>query len=155
LDASLTAGVPNAGRDDGWLGEFYVTTRLNRIAGQLIKEGHVPIPGIGIVAASESTAAWLGIDGVIILRTLPGLPAAKAGLEGAADAGGVVADVITALNGEPVHDISDLATIFEQVGVGHTVNVTPARDGQSRTVGVGMSPVRCKGEMSGNYGRGR
>ena len=52
---------------------------VNKIAAQLIREGHVPIPGIGIVAASEATATQLGIDDVIILRTLPDSPAAKVG----------------------------------------------------------------------------
>jgi 2-alkenal reductase len=114
---------------------------VNRIATQLIKEGHVPIPGIGIVTANQAAAARLGIDGVIISRTLPGSPAAKAGLEGAASKGGSVADVITAVNGEPVHNISDLATIFEQVGVGGTVRLAVTRDGQSRTVEVRVADV--------------
>lgn len=114
---------------------------VNRIATQLIREGHVPTPGIGIVAAKEATAARLGIDGVIILRTLPGSPAAQAGLEGAASTGGTVADVITEVNGEPVHDISDLATIFEQVGVGGTLHLMVTRDGQSRTVDIRVADV--------------
>jgi 2-alkenal reductase len=114
---------------------------VNRIAAELIRQGHVPMPGIGIVAASEATSARLGIDGVIILRTLPNSPAAKAGLEGAASAGGVVADVITAIDGEPVHSISDLATIFEEVGVGKTVRLTVVRNGQSRTVDIAIADV--------------
>ena len=105
------------------------------------------MPGIGIVAAKEATAARLGIDGVIILRALPGSPAAKAGLEGAASTGGTVADVITAVNGEPVHNISDLATVFEQVGVGGTVRLMVTRDGQSRTVDVRVADV--SGMMQG------
>ena len=114
---------------------------VNRIATQLIREGHVPTPGIGIVAANEATSARLGIDGVIILRTLSGSPAAKAGLEGAASTGGTVADVITAVNGEPVHNISDLATIFEQVGVGGALRLLVARDGQSRTIDIRVADV--------------
>jgi 2-alkenal reductase len=78
---------------------------------------------------------------VIILRTLPDSPAAKARLEGAASTGGTVADVITAVNGEPVHSISDLATIFEEVGVGKTVNLTVVRDTQSRTVNLPVVDV--------------
>jgi 2-alkenal reductase len=114
---------------------------VNRIAAQLIKEGHVPMPGIGIVAASEAAATRLGIDGVIIARVLPDSPAAKAGLEGAASAGGMVADVITAVNGEPVRNISDLATVFQQAGIGTTVTLAVERDGQSRTVEVTVADV--------------
>jgi S1-C subfamily serine protease len=114
---------------------------VNRIAAQLIERGHVPTPGIGIVAANQSAATRLGVNGVIILRTLPDSPAAKAGLEGAASTGGAVADVITAVNGEPVHSISDLTTILEQVGVGKAVDLTVVRDGQSRTVDIPVVDV--------------
>jgi 2-alkenal reductase len=114
---------------------------VNRIAAQLIREGRVPIPGIGIIAAPEATATRLGIDGVIVLRTLPGSPAAEAGIEGAASAGGAVTDVITAANGEPVHEMPDLASIFERLGVGKTVRLTITRDGQSRTVDVMLADI--------------
>lgn len=114
---------------------------VNRIASQLIKEGHVPMPGIGIVAASEATATRLGIDGVIIARVLPDSPAARAGLEGAASTGGAIADVITSVNGEPVRNISELAAAFQHVGIGKTVTLTVERDGQSRTVEVTVADV--------------
>jgi S1-C subfamily serine protease len=114
---------------------------VNRIATQLIREGHVPIPGIGIVAASEATATQLGIDGVVILRVLPDSPAAKAGLEGAASAGGAVADVVTEANGQPVHSMSDLASAFEQTGVGNAIKLTVTRDGRSRTVDVTVADI--------------
>ena len=55
---------------------------VNRIVPQLIKEGRVPTPGIGIVAASEGAATRLGLEGVPILRTLPNSSAAQAGLQG-------------------------------------------------------------------------
>jgi 2-alkenal reductase len=114
---------------------------VNRIATQLIREGHVPIPGIGLVAASEATATQLGIDGVVILRVLPDSPAAKAGLEGAASAGGAVADVVTEANGQPVHSMSDLASAFEQTGVGNAIKLTVTRDGRSRTVDLTVADI--------------
>jgi S1-C subfamily serine protease len=114
---------------------------VNRIAAQLIKEGHVPMPGIGIVAANEATTTRLGIDGVILVRVLPNSPAAKAGLEGAASNAGTVADVITTVNGKPVRSVADLATIFEQIGVGKTAQLTVERDGRSRTVEVTIADV--------------
>jgi 2-alkenal reductase len=54
---------------------------VNRVAGELIRSGHIPLPGLGIVAAKQAEPTSLGIDGVIVLRTLPGSPAAKAGIE--------------------------------------------------------------------------
>src|SRR4051812_21855394 len=53
---------------------------VNRIVPQLIRSGHVPTPGIGIVAASEAVTARLGVEGVVIVRTQPGTPAERAGL---------------------------------------------------------------------------
>jgi 2-alkenal reductase len=50
--------------------------------------------------------------------------------------GGVVADVITAVNGEPVHSMSDLANILEDVGVGKTARLTVERDGEPRSIDV-------------------
>ena len=114
---------------------------VNRIVPQLIREGRVPMPGIGIVAANQSTATALGIDGVVIVRTFPGSPAAKAGLEGADSDNGIVADVIIKANGEPVHALADLAGIFEQVGVGHTVTLTVQRNGRTRTVDVAVGDI--------------
>jgi 2-alkenal reductase len=109
---------------------------VNRVATELIRTGRVPVPGIGIVAASERETTRLGIDGVVIVRAAPQSPAAKAGLEGADMNGGVVADVITAVNGEPVHSMSDLANILEDVGVGKTARLTVERDGQPRSIDV-------------------
>jgi 2-alkenal reductase len=109
---------------------------VNRIASELIRNGRVPVPGIGIIGASERETTRLNIDGVVIVRTLPQSPAAKAGLEGADVNGGTVTDIITSVNGEPVHSMSDLANILEEVGVGKTVKLTVTRDGQSRSVDV-------------------
>jgi 2-alkenal reductase len=114
---------------------------VNRIAGQLIRDGRVPVPGIGIVGASEGEATRLSIDGVIIVRTIPQSPAAKAGLEGAESNGGIVQDVITAANSQPVHGMSDLANIFEEVGVGKSVNLTVTRDGQTRSIDVEVTDI--------------
>ncbi|MGO9234601.1 MAG: S1C family serine protease [Methylocella sp.] len=114
---------------------------VNRVAAQLIREGHVPVPGIGIAAAPEVTAAQAGIDGIIILKVYPDSPAAKAGLKGVT-ASGEIGDVITAANGHPVHDVSDLASIFEQTGAGKTVTLTVSHDGvHSRPVDVTLADV--------------
>jgi 2-alkenal reductase len=49
---------------------------VNRVVPQLIRTGHVPTPGIGIVAANEAVATRLGVEGIVIVRTVPGSPAA-------------------------------------------------------------------------------
>ena len=99
----------------------------------------MPVPGIGI-AAPEVTAAQAGIDGIIILKVYPDSPAAKAGLKGVSNSG-YIGDVITAANGQPVHDVSDLASIFEQTGAGKTVTLTVSRGDHARQVDVTLADV--------------
>src|SRR5436190_23520445 len=67
---------------------------VNRVVPELIRNGHVPTPGIGIVAGSEALATRLGVEGVVIVRTVPGSPAARAGLRGVNGATGQLGDVI-------------------------------------------------------------
>jgi 2-alkenal reductase len=114
---------------------------VNRVVAELIRTGRVATPGIGVVAANEQTATRLGVDGVVVLRTVPGSPAAQAGLIGAESSGGVVQDVITAANGQPVHSMSDLAAVLDQVGVGNTVELTVDRAGQTQKVPVKVGDV--------------
>jgi 2-alkenal reductase len=113
---------------------------VNRVATELIRNGHVPLPGIGIVAAKQGQATSLGIDGIIIVRTLPGSPAAKAGIEGVT-ADGYVRDVVTAVNGKPTHSMDELASTFEDAGIGSQVTLTVERDGQSRQLKVTIVDV--------------
>jgi S1-C subfamily serine protease len=120
---------------------------VNRVATELIRTGRVPVPGIGIIAASERETTRLDVDGVVIVRALPQSPAARAGLEGADVNGGAVTDVITAVNGKPVHSMSDLANILEDVGVGKTAKLTVLRDGQSRSVDVPVTDT--SGQVQG------
>ncbi|MBV9529979.1 MAG: trypsin-like peptidase domain-containing protein [Bradyrhizobium sp.] len=113
---------------------------VNRVASELISHGHVPLPGIGIVAAKQEEATSLGIDGVVIVRTLPDSPAAKAGIEGAG-ADGVIRDVITEADGKPVHSMDELASSFEDAGIGKQVTLTIERGGQTRTVKVSIADI--------------
>jgi 2-alkenal reductase len=114
---------------------------VNRIAADLIRQGRVPMAGIGIVAAHESTATQLGIDGIVIVRVLPNSPAAKAGLVSAASVGGAIGDVILAANGTPVRNVAELAAILQQIGIGNTVRLTILRDGRVREVDVAVADV--------------
>jgi hypothetical protein len=144
IDNPGNAGGPlldSAGRLIGASAGIGVAIPVDVVKGQLIRDGRVPVPGIGIVAASEDEAIRLSIDGIIILRTFPQSAAAKAGLEGAESDGGAVQDVITAANGQPVHSVSDLINILEDVGIGNTVKLTVARDGRSRSLDVPVTDI--------------
>ena len=114
---------------------------VNRVVPDLVRNGRVRNPGIGIIAGQEATAARLGIDGVVVVRVLPNSPAAKAGLTGVDPRTGDIGDVIVGANGRPVHRLSDLTAVVEETGLDRPVNLLVERDGRVRTVRVTTADV--------------
>ncbi len=109
---------------------------VNRVVPQLIRDGRVPNPGIGIIAAPESATTRIGIEGVAVVRPLPGSPAARAGLRGIDPRTGEIGDVIVGVNGRPVRRLADLIGSLEAAGVGKSVELTLERGGRTQTVQV-------------------
>jgi 2-alkenal reductase len=114
---------------------------VNRVVPQLVRGGRMPNPGIGIMAGEEAVTARLGIEGVVIVRTLPGSPAARAGLRGVDQRSGQLGDIIVGVNGRPVRRLSDLTSEIERAGVGQTVELTVERDGRPTTVRIDVADV--------------
>ncbi len=114
---------------------------VNRVVPQLIATGRVPTPGIGIVPGNEATAARLGIEGVVVLRTLPGGAAARAGLRPVDPRTGELGDVIVAVNGRPVRRINDLTAALANANVGDKAEVVVDRGGRQATVAVEVEDV--------------
>lgn len=114
---------------------------VNRIVPELIRNGRVPTPGIGIVAAGEDVSTRLGVEGVIVVRTAPGSPAERAGIRGVNFSTGSVGDIITAVEGKPVRRLSDLTDALEQAGAGKTVRLTVKRGSDTRDVNVGIIDI--------------
>ena len=114
---------------------------VNRVVPELIRNGRVPTPGIGIVAASEAVATRLGIEGVIVVRTSPGGPAERAGIRGVNINSGAIGDVIVQADGKPVHRLSDLTDPLEQVGAGKSVRVGVKRGSETRDVNVDIVDI--------------
>jgi S1-C subfamily serine protease len=114
---------------------------VNRVVPELIRNGRVPTPGIGIVAANESIAARLGAEGVVVVRTMPGSPAEKAGLRGVDPNTGALGDVIVAVDGIPVHQLADLTDRLEQAGVGKTVELSIKRGDATRSLQMQVADI--------------
>jgi 2-alkenal reductase len=114
---------------------------VNRVVPELIRTGRVPTPGIGILVGDEGVAARLGIEGVVIVRTMRGSSAERAGLRGVDQATGELGDIIVAANGQPVRRLADLAAVLQRVGVGNTVTLTIERDGRQTRVDVMVGDV--------------
>ena len=104
----------------------------------------VPTPGIGIVAANEAAATRAGVEGVAVVRTMPGSSAERAGLRGIDPATRRLGDVIVGVNGKPVHRLPDLIDEIERVGVGARLTLQVKQDGQERSVEVEVMDVGSK-----------
>ena len=118
---------------------------VNRVVPELIRRGSVPTPGIGIVAANEAAATRAGVEGVVILRTVPGSAAERAGLRGMDTKTGKPGDVIVGVNGKPVRRLADLTQELERVGVGKRVSLAVQRDGRETAVEVDVTDIGRKG----------
>jgi 2-alkenal reductase len=114
---------------------------VNRVVPQLIRAGRVPIPGIGIQAGSDAMTSQIGVNGVAVIRTVPGSPAERAGLRGANLQTGQLGDVIVAVNGKPVRRLAELTERLEQAGVGSTVQLEIMRGGSRTTVAVQVADI--------------
>src|SRR4051812_17536849 len=134
-----TAIISPSGSNAG-IGFAVPVDTVNRVVPDLIKNGRVPTPGIGIVAANEAVATRLGIEGVVVVRTVPGSPAAEAGVRGI-DQAGELGDVIVSANGQPARRLSDLTDQLEAVGVGREIELSVKRNGRPMTVRVKIEDV--------------
>jgi S1-C subfamily serine protease len=114
---------------------------VNRIVPELIRNGRVPTPGLGIVAADEAVATQLGIEGVIVMQTARGSPADRAGLRGVDLASGELGDVIVGANGNPVRRLTDLTDELERVGVGKEIELEVLRGSRTTTIRADVADI--------------
>jgi S1-C subfamily serine protease len=138
-----TAIISPSGSNAG-IGFAVPVDTVNRVVPQLIKNGRVPTPGIGIIAANEAVATRLGIEGVVVVRAVPGSPAAEAGLRGIGQAG-ELGDVIVSANGQPARRLSDLTDQIEAVGVGQQIELSVKRNDRPMTVRVKVEDIGRSG----------
>lgn len=103
---------------------------VNRVVPQIISKGKMIRPGLGITLANRRLTSELGLDGVMILKVMPGSSAARAGLKGTTQVreGLVLGDVILAVNGKTVKDYDGLRDELERYEVGETVTLTLMRE---------------------------
>jgi S1-C subfamily serine protease len=102
---------------------------VKRVIPQLIKDGKLTRPGLGVRLASTSITDRLELPGALIVSTVPGGPAAKAGLRPTRynEDGVSLGDVITAVDGKEVENSDDLYRILESYEVGNEVTLTVLR----------------------------
>jgi S1-C subfamily serine protease len=111
---------------------------INAVVPQLIQNGRIVRPRLGVQIAADQLAKRLGVDeGVLVLKVVPDSPAAAAGLQGTQrdDAGHIrLGDVIVTLGGHPVKQAADLYSALDRSKVGETITVTILRKGKRQDV---------------------
>jgi 2-alkenal reductase len=80
--------------------------------------------------------ARLGVEGLVILPTIAGSPAARPSLRGVDLNSGTLGDVIVGANGKPVRRIADLTNQLEIVGVDRTISLSIQRGGRTTAIDV-------------------
>jgi serine protease Do len=102
---------------------------------EIIKTGKVTRGSIGITFSGDREqnrnllkAYGNGSEGVFVQTVAPGGPAEKAGLK--------EGDIITGVNGKPIHDGNELVGIISTTPVGNAVNLSVLRNGKRDNVRV-------------------
>jgi S1-C subfamily serine protease len=117
---------------------------IKRIVPQLIQYGKVIRPGLGISLIPDSIAQRWGISGLIIAKVQPGSAADKAGLKSLEElqSGRIrLGDIITAIDGDPIRNFDDLATILDRHNIGDRINLSLRRNNKERTVKITLQAV--------------
>jgi S1-C subfamily serine protease len=116
---------------------------INAIVPQLLKNGKITRPGLGINILSDAIASQHRIDGVAIMQVVPGGAAEQGGIVGAKSMGGAVelGDVIVAIDGTEVHRTNDLFKALDNHKVGDQVEITVENNSKRRSVKVTLQPL--------------
>jgi S1-C subfamily serine protease len=114
---------------------------VNRVVPALIRDGRVPTPSIGIVAGDDMLAARFGVDGVVVVDTIPGSSAEEAGLQGINSSREPIGDVVVAANGKAIHRLSDLNDQLDQIGIGNDINLSIDRKGSRTSVSLKVTDM--------------
>jgi S1-C subfamily serine protease len=118
----------------GGIGFAIPVDEINRVVPQLINNGEVVRPQLGVQIAEDQQAHQIGVkEGAMIVRVFPGSPAEAAGLKGAqVDRQGhiIPGDVIVSIDNKPIKAGTDLFNVLEQYKPGDTVTVGYLRNGR-------------------------
>jgi len=106
-------------------------TSIMRVVPQIIRTGHAEQIGLGVqIDPQQRLEQRAGIPGVIVLRTIPGSPAEKAGFRGIQqDATGItLGDIIVGIDADAIDNYDDLYNVLDKHHAGEKVEVTVLRD---------------------------
>jgi 2-alkenal reductase len=135
-----TAIISGSGSSSG-IGFAVPADVVNQVVPQLIANGKVPRPGIGIVVLNEEIAASLGVTGVVIDRVMPGSSADRAGLKGIDYRNRLLGDVILAVDDQQVNNIAEFVRVLLSYDIGQSVRISVQRGDKIRQVVVKIMDI--------------
>jgi S1-C subfamily serine protease len=109
---------------------------------ELIHDGRLRRPSLGVEFLPDNYARRFGIDGAVVLEVAPGSSAERAGLRPTRqDRFGRIrlGDRVVAVDDEPVHSAADVILLLERHEAGDEVEVRFERDGEERTASVSLA----------------
>lgn len=112
---------------------------------QLIAFGKIMRPVLGVELASDRWLRRYRVEGVPIVRTYRGFPAAVAGMVGARRGSRgeiILGDVITEIDGERVANNDEFLSEMERHRVGDTIDIVTTREGEEKRFTVELSEVQ-------------
>ena len=119
---------------------------VNRIVPELIANGRVVRPILGVALADDQANAYVArrfeVEGALVWQVFRGGGAAEAGVQPTArDRAGrtVIGDIILEIDGKPVRSRSDVQGRLGSYKPGETVTLTLWRDGKTRTARVRLT----------------
>jgi S1-C subfamily serine protease len=121
---------------------------VNRVVPQLLKEGAITRPFLGVRVSdqiSRQLTRQLGTEGLLVVSVEPNSPAARAGIRPttqAEDGSVVLGDLIQSIETRSIKTTDQLFAQLERHKGGDVVKLKLFRDGQSRDVEVTLDPPR-------------
>ncbi len=117
---------------------------VNMVVSQLVANGKVVRPGLGITPGGPAEARRFGVEGVPVRQVVPGSAAERAGLRPYVWRGGFLerpGDFILAVDGQPVRDAQTLIARLEELEVGQTVSLRVLREGDEIDVEATLQEI--------------
>lgn len=164
----VTAAIESPVRASAGIGFVIPSAIVNKVAPELIANGHYEHPWLGVSGTSLNPALATAMNlnssqrGALVVEVTPGGPADQAGLHGSdrqvtieGQSVQVGGDVITAINGQPVKTFEDVAAyLFDSGKVGQKVTLTVLRQGKEEqltiTLGARPQPGTVPGQAEGS-----
>jgi S1-C subfamily serine protease len=119
---------------------------VNRVVPEIIRQGRYLRPTLGIEVddgLNQRLTAQLKVEGIVVLRVIPGSAAERAGMRGASvgeDGEVAPGDIIVEIDGDPVDSVNRLLARLDEFRVGDTVRVTVLRQGARTELAVTLQP---------------